>query len=104
MRAALPPGDGVVEIRAGTTPGSAWIGAGIADALEHDGITTRVAPDLGFAYGADRVVDGEPVRLVVLPVEDPDLAATRELPCYEEAGRVDKYVLFLGDPECLASQ
>ena len=37
-----PPGDGVVEIRGGTTPGSAWIGAGIADELEHDGIDTRV--------------------------------------------------------------
>ena len=43
-------------------------------------------------------LDGEPVRLVVLPVEDPDLAATRELPCFEDAGRVGKYILFVGEP------
>jgi hypothetical protein len=103
VRDALPPGDGVVEIRAGSTPGSVWIGAGIADALEHDGIDTRVTRDLEFAYGPDRVLDGERVRLVVLPVEDPDVAPTRKLPCYEESGRVAKYVLFVGDPDCLHS-
>ena len=101
VRAALPPGDGVVEIRGGTTPGSAWIGAGIAAQLERDGITTRVAPDLGFAYGADRVLGDEHVRLVVLPVEAPDLAATRKLPCFEAAGRVRAVTLFLGDATCL---
>ncbi len=98
---ALPPGDGVVEIRAGTTPGSAWIGAGIAAQLERDGISTRVAPDLGFAYGPDRVLGDERVRLVVLPVEDPDVAVTRKLPCFEEAGRVDQFTLFVAPPECI---
>ena len=101
----LPTGDGVVEIRAGTTPGSAWVGAGIAAQLERDGIETRVAPELGFAYGPDRVLGDEPVRLVVLPVEDTDVAATRENACFEDAGRVgtkaERYTLFLGDPECL---
>ncbi len=104
VRAALPPGDGVVEIRAGTTPGSVWIGAGVADALEHDGVDTRVTRDLAFAYGPDRVLDGQRVRLVVLPVEDPDVTATRKLPCYDESGRVGKYTLFLGDPECLRGE
>ena len=101
VRHALPAGDGVVEIRAGTTPGSAWIGAGIAAQLERDGITTRVAPDLGFAYGHDRVLGDEHVRLVVLPVEDPDVAATRAQPCYDDAGRAGKYTLFVADPTCL---
>ncbi len=101
IRDALPSGDGVVEIRGGTTPGSAWVGAGIAAQLERDGIDTRVSPDLGFAYGPDRVLGDEQVRLVVLPVEQPDLAATRELPCFEDAGRVEKFTLFLGDPECI---
>jgi hypothetical protein len=101
IRDALPSGDGVVEIRGGTTPGSAWVGSGIAAQLERDGIDTRVSPDLGFAYGPDRVLGDEKVRLVVLPVEQPDLAATRELPCFEDAGQVEKFTLFLGDPECI---
>jgi hypothetical protein len=99
---ALPAGDGVVEIRAAPeSAGSAWVGAGVAAQLERDGVETRVAPDLGFAYGPDRVLGDEPVRLVVLPVEDADLAATEQLDCFEDAGRVEKYTLFLGDPECL---
>jgi hypothetical protein len=101
IRAALPSGDGVVEIRGGTTPGSAWVGSGIAAQLERDGIDTRVAPALGFAYGTDRVLGDEKVRLVVLPVEQPDLVATRALPCFASAGRVEKFTLFLAPPECL---
>jgi hypothetical protein len=101
VRKALPPGDGVVEIQDGTTPGSTWTGAGIADQLEHDGIETRVAPDLGFAYGPDRVLGDEHVRLVVLPVEAPDVAATEAKPCYERAGRAGGYTLFVADRECL---
>ena len=106
VRAALPSRPrshdaGVVEIRAASTPGSAWIGAGIADALEHEGIGTRVASDLRFAYGPDRVLGDERVRLVVLPVEDADVAATEKIPCLEDAGRVGKYTLFLGPPECV---
>jgi hypothetical protein len=98
VREELPPGDGIVEIRAIGGAGSVWVGTGIADQLEHDGIETRVAPDLGFAYGPDRVVDGEHVRLVVLPVQDPDLAAARKLPGLEEVGRVGKYTLFVQKP------
>jgi hypothetical protein len=101
VRAAVADERGVVEIRAGTTPGSAWIGAGIADALEHDGIETRVAPELGFAYGPDRVIGDQRVRTVVLPVEPADVDATRAKPCFEEAGRSGFVTLFLGDPECL---
>ena len=98
VRQVLPPGDGVVEIRAIGGAGSVWVGTGVADQLEHDGVKTRVAPDLGFAYGPDRVVDGEHVRLVVLPVEDPDLAAARKLPGFEEIGRVGKYTVFVQRP------
>jgi hypothetical protein len=108
VKDALPPGDGVVEIRAAPTAASAWIGAGIAAQLERDGVETRVAPDLGFAYGPDRVVGDERVRLVVLPVEDVDLAATRELDCFTDAGRVGTkaqgYTLFLGDATCLRAR
>jgi hypothetical protein len=96
--AELPAGDGVVEIRAIGGPGSLWAGAGVADELEHHRIETRVAPDLGFAYGPDRVLGDERVRLVVLPVEDPDLAAARKLPGFEDVGRVGKYTLFVQRP------
>jgi len=95
---ALPHGGGVVEIAAIGGAGSTWVGAGVADDLEHHGVTTRVAPDLGFAYGPDRVVDGERVRLVVLPVEDPDLPAARARPGFEELGRVGRYTLFVKRP------
>ena len=98
VRAELPPGDGVVEIRAIGGAGSTWAGTGVAGELEHDGIETRVAPDLGFAYGPDRVLGDEHVRLVVLPVEDPDLAAARKLPGFEDVGRVGKYTLFVQRP------
>jgi hypothetical protein len=96
----LPDGDGVVEVRAIGGAGSVWIGAGIADELEHDGIDTRVAPDLGFAYGPDRVLDDEHARLTVLPVEDPDLAAARDLPCFDDVGRVGKFTLFVEGLPC----
>jgi hypothetical protein len=105
VRHALPAGPGVVEIRAGSTAGSAWIGAGIADALEHAGIDTRVAPDLGFAYGQDRVVGrDERVRAVVLPVEPADVDATRANPCYDELGKSGFVTMFLGDASCLDEQ
>ena len=98
VRAELPDGEGVVEIRAVGGAGSLWVGAGVADALEHDGVETRVAPDLEFAYGPDRTVGDAPVRLVVLPVEDADLAAARKLPGFEEAGRVGRFTLFVRRP------
>jgi hypothetical protein len=98
VRAELPAGDGVVEIRTIGGAGSVWVGAGVADELEHHGVETRVAPDLGFAYGSDRVLGDEHVRLVVLPVEDPDLAAARKLPGFEDVGRVGRYTLFVQRP------
>jgi hypothetical protein len=102
VRAAVPDGAGVIEIRAGMTPGSVWVGAGIADALEHDGIPTRVAPDLGFAYGTDRVVgDQDDVRAVILPVEPSDVAATRRDSCFRQIGKSSFVTLFLGDASCL---
>ena len=102
VRDALPAGGGVVEIQSGSTPGSVWTGAGIADALERDGVDTVVSEQLGFAYGADRVVDHDDhVRLVVLPAEPDDVKAIRRRDCFEEAGRSGLVTLFLGDPQCL---
>jgi hypothetical protein len=100
VRDELPDGRGVVEIRSTGGAGSVWIGAGIADDLEHDGVDTRVAPDLGFAYGPDRVLDREHVRLVVLPAEDSELAAARRLPCFRDVGRVGKFTLFVHGAGC----
>ena len=79
--------------------GSAWIGAGIADALEHDGIETRVAPDLGFAYGA-RPRARRRARPAHRAAGRGRRArrGTRELPCFEDVGRVGKYTLFVKDP------
>ena len=102
VRDELPDGRGVVEIRSSGGAGSTWIGAGIADELEHEGVDTRVPPDLGFAYGPDRVLDGERVRLVVLPAEDAELAATRRLPCFRDVGRVGKFTLFVRRAACPA--
>ena len=101
-RDELPDGRGVVEIRSTGGAGSTWVGAGIADELEHDGIDTRVSPDLAFAYGPDRVLDGERVRLVVLPAEDSELAAARRLPCFRDVGRVGKFTLFVHRAACPA--
>ncbi len=98
VRAELPPGEGVVEIRAIGGAGSLWLGAGVADLLEHEGVETRVAPDLEFAYGPDRAVGDADVRLVVLPVEDADLTAARKLPGFHEVGRVGKFTLFVQRP------
>ncbi|HEX4528716.1 MAG TPA: hypothetical protein VIA11_04815 [Acidimicrobiia bacterium] len=102
VRDELPDGRGVVEIRSSGGAGSTWIGAGIADELEHDGVDTRVTPDLAFAYGPDRVLDGERVRLVVLPAEDAELAAARRLPCFDDVGRVGKFTLFVRRGPCAA--
>jgi hypothetical protein len=100
VRQELPDGRGVVEIRSIGGAGSTWIGAGIADELEHHGIDTRAAQDLAFAYGPDRALDGERVRLIVLPVEDADLARARELGCLRDVGRAGKFTLFVGGSRC----
>jgi hypothetical protein len=97
VRAALPSGDGIVEIQGIGGAGSGWIGAGIADDLERRGISTRAAPDL-FFYGPDRILGDEKVRLVVLPVEDPDLPQARKLAGFEERGRVGNVTLFVKRP------
>jgi hypothetical protein len=78
------PQRGVVEIRKWGTSGlfpsglSFSTGAAIADVLAHRGVDVRVARDLRFAYGDDRVVDsGDRVRLLVVPVDAPDVDALR---------------------------
>jgi hypothetical protein len=81
---ATSPRRGVVEIRKWGTSGlypsgeSFSTGAGIADVLVHRGVDVRVAQDLGFIYGDDRVVaPADRVRLVVEPVDAPDVDAVR---------------------------
>ena len=78
-------------------PLGANIGAGIAAALEHDGVPVRVSHNLEGVYGSARVLDrGDAVRMVVLPVRDAeDVARARQLPGYElagSAGGVDVFV------------
>jgi hypothetical protein len=48
------------------------------------------------------VLDGERVRLVVLPAEDAELAAARRLPCFRDVGRVGKFTLFVRRAACPA--
>jgi hypothetical protein len=98
VQSRLPRGDGVVEIRSIGGAGSTWTGAGIADQLEKDGQATRVEPSLEFAYGPDRVLDGERVKLVVLPVETGELAEARALPGFVEIGRAGRIHLFVHRP------
>lgn len=75
------PGRGVVEIQMMDSPGSIfggagslWTGAGIANLLDQRGVDVRVAPGLGFAYTDDLVTAADDrVRLVVMPVDTPEL-------------------------------
>jgi hypothetical protein len=98
---ATAPAHGVVEIRMwGASDlfggaGSVWTGAGIADLLEGRGVDVRVAHDLGFAYGDDRVVDeDERVRLVVMPVDAPDVPEVRALGTWRRIARAGSMHLF----------
>jgi len=92
----LPTGAGVVELRTGGT-GATWIGGGIADELEKRGVTTRVEPALGFAYGYDRVLDGEQVRQTVLPMEDADIERDGVPGGFTEISRSGGLHLFVSD-------
>jgi hypothetical protein len=98
------PPHGVVEIRKFGASGlfggageiSVWNGAGIADSLEQRGTDVRVAPDLGFAYGDDRVTDKhERVRLVVLPVAAPDVDKIRAAGTWRQITRDGSVHLFV---------
>jgi hypothetical protein len=94
----IPKGPGVVEIRSSGGEGSTWAGGGIADELEKHGVTTRVPPGLEFAYGPDRVLDGEHVKLVVLPMETADLARDGVPEGFTEVARVGRVHLFVERP------
>jgi hypothetical protein len=94
----VPDGPGVVEIRSSGGEGSTWVGGGIADELEKYGIETRVPPGLEFAYGPDRVLDGEKVKLVVLPVETADLERDGAPEGFTEIARVGRVHLFVEQP------
>ena len=86
----------MVEIRSSGV-GSTWAGAEVADELERRGITTRVAPDLVFAYGPDRVVGGDRVKLVVLPMETADIERQGVPDGFTEVARQGRVRLFLGN-------
>ena len=99
---ATAPGRGVVEIRMSDASGpfggagSVWTGAGVADLLAHRGVDVRVARDLGYVYGDDRVVDsGERVRLVVLPVDAPDLDKVRAVGSWRQIARRGNMHIFV---------
>jgi hypothetical protein len=74
-------GTGPVEIRMMDSPGSIfggagslWTGAGIANLLDQRGVDVRVAPELGFAYTDDYVIDPDGrASLVVMPVDAPEV-------------------------------
>ena len=91
----IPDGPGVVEIRSSGGEGSTWAGGGIADELEKYGIETRVPPGLEFAYGPDRVLDGERVKLVVLPMETADIERNGVPDGFTEIARVGRVHLFV---------
>jgi hypothetical protein len=84
------------ELGTGGT-GATWIGGGIADELEKRGVTTRVEPALGFAYGYDRVLDGEQVRQTVLPMEDADIERDGVPGGFTEIARSGRLHLFVSD-------
>lgn len=94
----VPDGPGVVEIRTSGGDGSTWVGGGLADELEKHGIETRVEPALGFAYGPDRVLDGERVKLVVLPMETGDIETNGEPEGFTEIARAGRVHLFVQEP------
>jgi hypothetical protein len=94
----IPDGPGVVEIRSSGGDGSTWVGGGIADELEKHGIDTRVAPSLEFAYGPDRVLNGERVKLVVLPLETADIERDGVPDGFTEIARRGRVHLFVQAP------
>jgi len=98
LLAHIPDGPGVVEIRSSGGDGSTWVGGGIADELEKRGIDTRVAPSLEFAYGPDRVLDGEQVKLVVLPLETADIERDGVPDGFTEIAHRGRVHLFVREP------
>ena len=68
------------------------VATGIAQIHARHPLTTR---------NAQRTLHEASGGRFLLRIEDTDLAATRELPCFDDAGRVEKFTLFLAPPECL---
>jgi hypothetical protein len=91
----IPDRPGVVEIRTSGGDGSTWVGGGLADELEKHGVETRVQPALGFAYGPDRVLDGQHVELVVLPMERGDIERDGVPEGFTEIARSGRVHLFV---------
>jgi hypothetical protein len=96
--AALPDRPGVAEVRVRGGEGAYWASAGVADVLEHHGVTVRVGPELEFAYGSHRLVGDDPVRGVVLVADGDVGAAARGKPGYRVVARDGNVRVYVGRP------
>jgi hypothetical protein len=94
--AALPDRPGVAEIRVRGGEGAYWASAGIADVLEHHGITVRVGPELEFAYGSHRLVGHDRVRAMVVVADKDGATAVRTRPGYRAVARDGDVTVFVG--------
>jgi hypothetical protein len=93
--AALPHGDGAVELRVRGGEGAYWTSAGVADVLEHHDIDVRVGPELEFAYGPHRLVHGDRLRARVVVADESTAAGVRALPGSREVAREGDVIVFV---------
>jgi hypothetical protein len=93
--AALPPGDGAVELRVRGREGAYWTSAGVADVLEHHGVDVRVGPELEFAYGPHRLVHGDRLRARVVVADESTAAGVRAVPGSREVAREGDVIVFV---------
>jgi hypothetical protein len=93
--AALPHGDGAVELRVRGGEGAYWTSAGVADVLEHHDVDVRVGPELEFAYGPHRLVHGDRLRARVVVADESTAAGVRALPGSREVAREGDVIVFV---------
>jgi hypothetical protein len=94
--AALPDGDGAVELRVRGREGAHWTSAGVVDVLEHHGVDVRVGPELEFAYGPHRLANGDRIRARVVVADESTEAGVRAKPGYREVAREGDVIVFVG--------
>jgi hypothetical protein len=93
--AALPAGDGAVEVRVRGAEGAYWTSAGVADVLEHHGLDVRVGPELEFAYGHHRLLHGDRLRARVLIADGGSAVDVRSLARYRLVARDGDVMVFV---------
>jgi hypothetical protein len=93
--AALPRGNGSVELRVRGGEGAHWTSASVADVLEHHGVDVRVGPELEFAYGPHRLVDGDRIRARVVVADESTAADVRSMDGYREVARAGDIIVFV---------